>query len=355
MIPLPERYAQVLQSFSGGMSDACLCVDANLTRNVLVKALQPGMDQTRIVDEIRALQEIRSPHVVQIYDVIRDTTGAVLGIVEEYLPGADLTEVARPTSINDALHLLYQMSSGISDIHDNERVHRDIKPNNMKFDAESCLKIFDFGLSKIDKGNAATKNISFTPGYAAPELFRRGASGDIAFTKAVDTFAFAASAYEYLTGSLPDELSHMPPTLPCADFRLTSLTLPTEVADLLNRCLDADPAQRPEMSDVRDNIARHLLRNRHKAIITYGASIHTITEAGKGVRVTAAPMGSVAVSYNGFRFRIAEATGEIYMNNTAVGVGSVLPGSCVITVGPPSAGNKRAIITVDVSHPEVTV
>lgn len=354
MIPLPARYSTVIKSFSGGMSEAYLCEDTNLSRRVLVKGLQPGMETRRIVDEIRALQEIRSPHVVQIYDIIRSTSGDLIGIVEEYLPGSDLSDADAPLEVAHALHILYQMSAGVADIHEHDRVHRDIKPINMKFDAEGCLKIFDFGLSKIDAGPAATTSISWTPGYAAPELFSMGASGKVAFTKAVDTFAFACSAFEFLTGALPPQLYEIPPKLPCVDFSTVGLGLPPQISAQLNQCLDPNPSKRPAMAEIRDELARQLLKGKHRALLTYGANVRTISEIGKGVRVADA-LGTLAVSYDGFRFRVTEATGELYMNNARLNTGALLPGSCVITIGPPSAGTKRGIVTVDVSHPEVTV
>ncbi|WP_026784382.1 protein kinase domain-containing protein [Pleomorphomonas koreensis] len=91
---LPARYEKVGQPFSGGgMSTAFRCTDKHLERDVLVKVLQSGVDQKRILDEVRALSAIRSKHVVQIYDVIKDTSGAVIAIVEEFIPGQDLNEV----------------------------------------------------------------------------------------------------------------------------------------------------------------------------------------------------------------------------------------------------------------------
>jgi eukaryotic-like serine/threonine-protein kinase len=44
------------------------------------------------------------------------------------------------------LRIAFAITSGLSDIRACGHVHRDIKPNNIKFDAERCLKIFDFGL-----------------------------------------------------------------------------------------------------------------------------------------------------------------------------------------------------------------
>jgi serine/threonine protein kinase len=56
-----------------------------LDRLVVVKSIKSGVDPKRILDELSALQSIRSKHVVQIYDVIWDDDGTVQAIVEEYL------------------------------------------------------------------------------------------------------------------------------------------------------------------------------------------------------------------------------------------------------------------------------
>ena len=99
------------------MSDTIVCNDQHLDRLVIVKKLAAGVDSRRILDEIAALQTIRSKHVVQIYDVIRDKKGVVTAIVEEYLPGDDLTAVPVPTSELEFLRLAYPIAEGIADIH----------------------------------------------------------------------------------------------------------------------------------------------------------------------------------------------------------------------------------------------
>jgi serine/threonine-protein kinase len=48
------------------------------------------------------------------------------------------------------------------------------------------LKIFDFGLSRIDGIDAETLNVIGTRGYMAPELFDIGADGKVHFTTAID-------------------------------------------------------------------------------------------------------------------------------------------------------------------------
>jgi serine/threonine-protein kinase len=57
--------------------------------------------------------------------------------------------------------------------------------------------------------------------------------------------------------------------------------------------------------------------------------------------------------YDGLRFKVQSVTGAVTINNQNIVVGYVLPGSCVIVIGPPDKLAARKFITVDVSHPEV--
>lgn len=343
-ILLPERYAEVLDRFDGGgMSEALLCKDANLDRPVVVKALRSGVEPRRMLDEINALSRIRSKYVVQLYDVIRDSRGNVIAVVEEYIPGPDLFECEAPENLEEAIRLLYPIAAGISDIHAHDGVHRDIKPNNMKFDGEGCLKIFDFGLAKLESGSASTGTFAFTEGYAAPELFKRK-RGVIQFTKAVDTYAFGATAFELLNGELPDDLCATPPSLPCAeaDFASLEVGLPEELSSILGDCLEADPDDRPAMATVRDLLAKYLLKDRHRALLTYQGKSNTIDASKPEVRLRAGSLGAIVINYDGHEFKIAHLEGAVYVNNRPASVGFVMPGACIIVVGEPALGTQRA-------------
>jgi serine/threonine-protein kinase len=109
-LKLPSRYKPTGVGFDGGMSDAILCEDTHLDRKVVVKRLKAGVDSSRILDELAALQAIRSKHVVQIFDVLRDHSGGVLGIIEEYVPGDDLTKLKPPSTNDEFLKILYPRS-----------------------------------------------------------------------------------------------------------------------------------------------------------------------------------------------------------------------------------------------------
>ncbi|MER9841758.1 protein kinase [Mesorhizobium australicum] len=199
MIKLPSRYATVLQTLSGGgMSDTLVCLDANLQRKVVVKSLKAGIEKHRLMDELSALADIRSKYVVQVLDVLRDGTD-IVGFVEEFIEGSDLKPLEASSDEVRCLGRLYSIISGIRDIHGAGRVHRDIKPDNMKLDMAGVLKVFDFGLAKL-QNNAKTKQLYFTQFYTAPEVFKADKDGNHNFTTAVDVYAFGATALWLLNG-----------------------------------------------------------------------------------------------------------------------------------------------------------
>lgn len=354
---LPARYEKDGSPFSGGgMSTAFKCKDKHLDRHVLVKVLQKGVDQKRILDEVKALSAIRSKHVVQIFDVLKDGSGSVTALVEEFLPGQDLNEIVPIKDVGTFLRHVYAIACGLADIHAVGVVHRDIKPNNMKIDAEGCLRIFDFGLSRTDGVNCETIGTIGTLGYIAPELCAP-AHQKVNFTAAVDVFAFGATALKLVRGKLPNELRTIPPNLPStdADFTKQTLALPPAIAVILNQCLSKKPANRPSMGTVRDILGRHLLHGRHKATMIVGEKIHYLEKIGQSVKLSAGSLGSVDVSYDGYDFIATNIVGDVYINNMDIAPPQNLPGACVITLGAPSLGFKRRYITFDVTHPEVVL
>lgn len=355
MLILPARYQPSGKEFDGGgMSETIVCTDTHLERQVIVKSLKPGADSKRILDELAALLAIRSKHVVQIYDVIRDSKNNVVAIVEEYLPGDDLTSVPVPKTADELLRLAYPVAEGIADIHAHKRVHRDIKRQNMKYDAEGCLKIFDFGLARDTASDASTMGELGTPGYMAPELFEATKGGTISFDEAVDIYAFGATVLAIALGSLPNAMKKSPPTLPCedADFSSLPINIPTPIAVILNQCLEKKAKDRPKMATIASVMGKHLLKNKHRALMVSGGKNYFLDIANPVVKLSVPGHGSLKVTYDGFQFVASDVGSHVSINNIPIHNGYVLPGSCVIVLG---LGKQRTFVTVDVSHPEVSL
>lgn len=350
MIDLPARYRAISELAGGGMSDTWLCHDNNLNRKVVVKAVKFGIAKSKLLDELGALSSIRSKHVVQVLDVIHDAKGEIYAFVEEYIEGPGLTcaAVANPT---DALKKLYPIACGICEIHEHKLLHRDLKPDNMKFDAEGTLKIFDFGLAKMEQSDG-TSVLYFSAGYTAPEAFAKNAKGFHEYSRAVDVFAFGATALWLLNqGKLPPEFSTMPPTIPAGgcDFGTLPCGLPAPVSAILNACLVAPPAGRPSMDDVRSILKRYLLKDRHRMLLTYGAQDYWLDANNRTTNLSLSTT-VITITYDGLDFRVTAVTGHVEINNIVTTVGTVLTGAAVIVL---NSGTSRVSITADVSHPEV--
>lgn len=340
------------------MSDTLVCHDENLQRSVVVKALKPGVAPHRLLDELKALSAIRSEYVVQVYDVIKDDHGSIIGFVEEHLTGQDLVECQSGCSVQDAAKKIYPVAAGIAEIHSHGVVHRDIKPDNMKRDASGQLKIFDFGLSK-DNSSLGTTSLYFTPGFTAPEAFSSSAQGLHTYTQAVDVFAFGCVCIWLLNNKLlPNELYMVPPAIPIEGFTFHSLTtsVPSTIADLLNLCIDPDPVKRPSMAQITLGLAAEILRNRHRLLLTLAGKEYVIDATKPTIKLTW-QTSDVEISYTGTKFEVIAIKGTVVINNGPIALWQTLTGSSIIVLGVDDRPNglTRASITCDVSHPEVSL
>ena len=349
---IPPRYQPTGESSDGGMGSVFICDDKVLERKVAIKFIHNLIHQRRMIDELAALLKMRSKHVVQVYDILR-CNFEVLGIVQEFIDGQDLFESHQiPSSPTDLYKQIWQIASGICDIHTLGVIHRDIKPNNMKTDPEGVIKIFDFGLARDDKPQAGTIGFVGTPGFADPELY----TGIVKFTKAVDTYAFGATVLYLATGTLPQELKETPPKPSIHGyFSSITLNLAEEITKLLDCCLATDPKVRPDMCNVRDALAKHLLFNRHKALVVHDGKPSYLNSINRSVGLNRTSIGQIKIIYNGLDFRITECDGEIFINNQEAKVDSILPSACVIAFGSPDRKQDRIYVTFDVSHPEIVL
>jgi serine/threonine-protein kinase len=155
--------------------------------------------------------------------------------------------------VRDSIRILKDVADALAYAHARGIVHRDIKPDNVLLSGGHAV-VADFGVAKAvsqAKGQSGLTSVGValgTPAYMAPEQ----AAGDPNVDHRADIYALGAMAYEMLTGRPPfTSLSphqmlaaHVTePVPPITDHRPT---LPPEVADLVMRCLEKNPADRPQ-------------------------------------------------------------------------------------------------------------
>jgi serine/threonine protein kinase len=269
------RYRLESQIGGGGMGTVWLARDELLGRQVAIKqVLSPATVSPKEADQQRqrALREGRiaarlsHPHAISVYDVALESGQPWL--VMEYLPSRSLAAVLHedgPLRVALVAQIGAQVADALAATHAAGIVHRDVKPANILIGQggriDGLVKITDFGISHAsgDVTLTQTGQITGTPAYLSPEV----AQGR-EMTEASDVFSLGATLYTCLEGQPPfgmeDNALGMLHRVAGGQIapprRAGSLTEP------LLRMLAADPADRPSMAEVRDELAT-LAAGRH--------------------------------------------------------------------------------------------
>ncbi len=160
----------------------------------------------RFEREARAAGRIHSDHVVQMVDVLRTPDDRPC-LVTELLQGEDLQarlDRVGKLGVAEAIDIARQLCRGVAAAHAVGVVHRDLKPSNVflcKREGEQVVKIFDFGIAKLDDDDKLTRTgaVMGTAAYMAPEQALRAMdAGPVA-----DVYAIGAILYHMLTGQMP--------------------------------------------------------------------------------------------------------------------------------------------------------
>ncbi|MBL6928233.1 MAG: serine/threonine protein kinase [Rhodospirillales bacterium] len=348
---IADRYEPTGASACGGMGEVHKCVDRHLGRDVMLKKMRQGKNVARLIDEQKALVKLRSKHVVQLLDIIvvdGNFGSKDVCLALEHIDGRDLQEGSWEPN-EDFIKALWQVASGLADIHEAGIIHRDIKPNNMRVDGEGVIKILDFGLAREAGKDDKTRSIIGTVGYMAPELW---GEKTISFSSAVDAYAFGVMALALLNRTLPKEFSQSPPAPVPSSFVTSHIPeFSREISCVIQDCLSHDVAHRPSLAQVRDILARYILKDRHRARMVMGSTVYEINSGKRDVNLKS-PIGNLHVHYDGFSFSVRSASGEVWINNGTPKEGMKMPPACVITFGG-SQRRNRHFLTFDVSNPEV--
>lgn len=148
---------------------------------VAVKIIRPGALSEALIDrfnrERQTLADLAHPHIARLFDGGQTEDGQPF-IVMEYVPGRPIVDWVRDRRLPLAnrLRLFLQACEGVRFAHQNLVVHRDLTPANVLVTEEGAAKLIDFGISRpldaepaFPTPQAASGDLSLTPGFAAPE------------------------------------------------------------------------------------------------------------------------------------------------------------------------------------------
>lgn len=229
--------------------------DPVIDRLVALKVLRPelvigsGSEQLleRFRREARAAGRRHHPNIVAIWD-FGDDNGTPF-LVMEFVDGRSLDQMMRtsgPLELNRCVGIVTQVLSALGFAHENNIVHRDVKPSNIMVLRDGQVKVADFGIARIDASEfTIVGDLLGTPAYMAPEQLTGGP-----VDARTDLFAAGVILFEMLTGvkpfrgkSITEIISFMEKRGP-EDIRTLNPAVPAALKPVMAKSMAFDPARR---------------------------------------------------------------------------------------------------------------
>jgi tRNA A-37 threonylcarbamoyl transferase component Bud32 len=265
----------------GGMGIVYLARDTRLGRRVALKLIRSDeadeLYLRRFLFEVRATARFNHPNIVTVHDAGQHE--GMPYVVLEYVEGETLEQrmLRRPLWLSEALDVALGVAEALSEAHRHGILHSDLKPGNVMFGPHDVVKVLDFGLAQrtqvgdrelvdtiLSGDAAAAATIGGTPSFMAPEQWRaepcRSASDVWALGMLLHEMCALRRPYRAEgTVNRVAEICRPRPFVSVARYA----QLPSELAELIDRCLCKRPAGRPTAREA----ARVLraLRDRHMA------------------------------------------------------------------------------------------
>lgn len=196
-----DRYEIVHPISSGAMGAVYRATDREAGEDVAVKRLLDTRQAAQFEIESRLLSQLRHPRVVRVTDYFQDATGQylVMRLVEGPDLGAMLKKGGNPgLPLDDAIEYMGQACEALQYVHEQQIVHRDVKPQNMILGEEEGVVLVDFGVAReLTDELQGTVGIG-TPRFMAPEVFAGGA-----VSPRSDVFGLAATLWTLIVGKPP--------------------------------------------------------------------------------------------------------------------------------------------------------
>lgn len=203
---LSGRYELLEKIGEGGMAVVYKAKDKLLNRFIAVKILRPEFTKDasfveNFKRESQSAAGLSHPNIVGVYDVGRE--GNINYIVMELIEGKTLSEVIAeeaPMDYKKVIDITKQLASALKSAHNNNIIHRDVKPHNILITEDGTAKLADFGIAKAVNDATLTTNNSIIGSvhYFSPEQAR----GNYVDERS-DIYSLGIVMYEMLTGKVP--------------------------------------------------------------------------------------------------------------------------------------------------------
>ena len=190
---------------AGGMGRVYKVRNTISDRIEAVKILLPDLAgrqelAARFLREIKLLASLNHPNIAQLRTAFTNDNQLVM--VMEYVEGVSMAThlSGGPITVSDAVNYIGQVLDALGYAHQENVIHRDIKPGNMMLTPQGVVKVMDFGIARSDSDLTLTMAGTSlgTVNYMSPEQVK----GEPTDPRS-DLYSVGVCLYEMVTGKKP--------------------------------------------------------------------------------------------------------------------------------------------------------